>query len=68
MNAFDNGWRLQLDTLNLLNAHTNQITYAYGSLLRSDPLIPFMLPRIDAVPPVMVPTWLTCALPDTLDD
>ena len=28
----------QADALNLLNAHTNQITYAYGSLLRSDPL------------------------------
>jgi hypothetical protein len=36
--AFDNGWRVQLDGLNLLNTKTNQITYAYGSLIESDPL------------------------------
>lgn len=34
----DNGWRVQLDVLNLFNARANQITYAYGSLLRTDPL------------------------------
>ncbi|MGQ0682339.1 TonB-dependent receptor [Bradyrhizobium sp.] len=34
----DNGWRVQLDVLNLLNAKTNQITYAYGSLIRTDSL------------------------------
>ncbi|WP_291614850.1 TonB-dependent receptor [Bradyrhizobium sp.] len=34
----DNGWRIQLDALNLFNARANQITYAYGSLLRTDPL------------------------------
>jgi outer membrane receptor protein involved in Fe transport len=32
------GWRIQLDALNLFNAKTNQITYAYGSLLKSDSL------------------------------
>jgi hypothetical protein len=36
--GFDNGWRIQLDALNLFNSKTNQITYAYGSLLKSDPL------------------------------
>jgi outer membrane receptor protein involved in Fe transport len=36
--TFDNGWRIQLDALNLLNAKTNQITYAYGSLIKSDSL------------------------------
>jgi outer membrane receptor protein involved in Fe transport len=34
----DNGWRLQLDALNLFNTRANQITYAYGSLLRTDTL------------------------------
>jgi outer membrane receptor protein involved in Fe transport len=35
---WDNGWRIQLDALNLFNAKTNQITYAYGSLIKSDNL------------------------------
>jgi outer membrane receptor protein involved in Fe transport len=35
---FDNGWRIQLDALNLLNTKTNQINYAYGSLLPNDKL------------------------------
>jgi outer membrane receptor protein involved in Fe transport len=34
----DNGWRLQLDVLNLFNSRANQITYAYGSLLKTDTL------------------------------
>jgi outer membrane receptor protein involved in Fe transport len=35
---FENGWRVQLDALNLLNSRTNQITYAYGSLIKTDSL------------------------------
>ena len=35
---FANGWRIQLDGLNLLDSKTNQITYAYGSLIKSDNL------------------------------
>jgi hypothetical protein len=35
---FENGWKLQLDALNLLNAKTNQITYAYGSIIKTDSL------------------------------
>jgi outer membrane receptor protein involved in Fe transport len=35
---FDNGWKLQLDALNLFNAKTDQIAYAYGSLLKTDSL------------------------------
>jgi len=35
---FDNGWRVQLDILNLFNSNTDQASYAYGSLLKSDPL------------------------------
>ncbi|WP_441238205.1 TonB-dependent receptor [Bradyrhizobium sp. 930_D9_N1_4] len=34
----DNGWRIQLDVLNLFNTQGNQITYAYGSLLKTDTL------------------------------
>lgn len=35
---FENGWRIQLDALNLFNAKADQITYAYGSLLKTDNL------------------------------
>lgn len=35
---FDNGWRIQLDGFNLTNSHSDQIAYAYGSLLKSDTL------------------------------
>jgi outer membrane receptor protein involved in Fe transport len=35
---FENGWRIQLDVLNLLNTRANQITYAYGSLIKTDSL------------------------------
>ncbi|PDT90886.1 TonB-dependent receptor [Bradyrhizobium sp. Y36] len=34
----DNGWRVQLDVLNLLNTKASQITYAYGSMLKTDTL------------------------------
>ncbi|WP_354137240.1 TonB-dependent receptor [Bradyrhizobium sp. LB11.1] len=34
----DNGWRIQLDVLNLFDTGANQITYAYGSLLKTDTL------------------------------
>jgi outer membrane receptor protein involved in Fe transport len=32
------GWRIQLDVLNLFNTKTNQISYGYGSLLKTDSL------------------------------
>ena len=35
---FENGWRIQLDALNLFNSQANQITYAYGSLIKTDSL------------------------------
>ena len=41
---FDNGWTVQLDGLNLLNAKTNQITYAYGSLIKTDSLFNLCFP------------------------
>jgi outer membrane receptor protein involved in Fe transport len=34
----DNGWRIQLDVFNLFNTTANQITYAYGSLIRTGTL------------------------------
>ncbi len=36
--GFDNGWRIYLDILNMFNSKTNQITYAYGSIIKSDSL------------------------------
>jgi outer membrane receptor protein involved in Fe transport len=41
---FENGWRIQLDALNLLNTKANQITYAYGSLIKSDSLYNLCFP------------------------
>jgi TonB-dependent Receptor Plug Domain/TonB dependent receptor len=35
---FDNGWTLQLDGFNITNSKSDQITYAYGSLLKTDAL------------------------------
>jgi hypothetical protein len=45
---FDNGWRIQLDGFNLLNSRSDQITYAYGSLLKSDSLFAMCFPRLGA--------------------
>ena len=41
---FDNGWRIQLDALNLFNTKANQITYAYGSLIKTDSLYNLCFP------------------------
>lgn len=35
---FENGWRIQLDAYNLTDSKSDQITYAYGSLLKTDAL------------------------------
>ncbi|MGY3447728.1 TonB-dependent receptor [Bradyrhizobium sp. USDA 4353] len=40
-----NGWRIQLDVLNLFNTKANQISYGYGSLLPSDALFQACYPR-----------------------
>ena len=48
---FENGWRIQLDAFNLTNSRSDQITYAYGSLLKSDPLFAQCLANI---PPAAV--------------
>jgi outer membrane receptor protein involved in Fe transport len=45
---FDNGWRVQLDAFNLLNSRSDQITYAYGSLLKSDSLFAMCFPSTGA--------------------
>ncbi len=41
---FANGWSVRLDGLNLLNARTDQATYAYGSLLKTDSLFAMCFP------------------------
>jgi hypothetical protein len=35
---FDNGWLIQLDGFNLTNSRSDQVSFAYGSFLRSDSL------------------------------
>jgi outer membrane receptor protein involved in Fe transport len=35
---FANGWRIQLDAFNMTDSKSDQITYAYGSLLKTDAL------------------------------
>ena len=42
---FANGWRIQLDGLNLLNAKGPQAEYAYGSLLKTDSLFAMCFPK-----------------------
>jgi len=41
---FDSGWTIRLDALNMLNAKTNAITYAYGSLIKTDNLFNLCFP------------------------
>jgi hypothetical protein len=41
---FANGWRIQLDWLNLFNSWANRITYAYGSLIKTDSLYSLCYP------------------------
>jgi len=45
---FENGWRVQLDGFNLLNSKSDQITYAYGSLLKPDSLFAMCFPAAGA--------------------
>lgn len=45
---FESGWRIQLDAFNLLNSRSDQITYAYGSLLKSDSLFAMCFPAAGA--------------------
>jgi outer membrane receptor protein involved in Fe transport len=45
---FENGWRVQLDGFNLLNSESDQITYAYGSLIKSDSLFAMCFPAVGA--------------------
>jgi len=41
---FANGWRIQLDALNLLNSSSSNASYAYGALLTSDSLFAMCFP------------------------
>ena len=45
---FTNGWRIQLDALNLLNSSSYNASYAYGSLLPSDALFAKCFPASGA--------------------
>lgn len=45
---FASGWRIQLDGFNLLDSKTDQITYAYGSLLKTDSLYAMCFPSSGA--------------------
>ena len=49
---FDTGWRVQLDVLNMLNSKADQISYAYGSLIKTDNL--FTLCNSATPPPAAV--------------
>lgn len=39
-----NGWRIQLDAFNLTNSRTDQISYAYGSFIKTDSLFAMCFP------------------------
>ena len=41
---FDNGWRIQLDALNLLNSSSDNATYAYGALITRDSMFAMCFP------------------------
>ena len=41
---FANGWRVQVDAFNLTDSKTDQISYAYGSFLKSDNLFNLCFP------------------------
>ena len=45
---FTNGWRIQLDALNLLNSSSYNASYAYGALLQSDALFAKCFPSSGA--------------------
>jgi len=47
---FDNGWRVQLDAFNILDSRSDQITYAYGSLLKTDSLFAACFPAGGGAP------------------
>jgi hypothetical protein len=51
---FDNGWTIQLDGFNITNSRSDQITYAYGSLLKTDALCAQCIGPVANRPPVAV--------------
>jgi hypothetical protein len=42
------GWRVQLDAFNLTDSRTDQISYAYGSLIKTDNLFALCFPSSGA--------------------
>jgi hypothetical protein len=59
---WDNGWRVQLDGLNLLNAHADQIAYFYQSRLRNE-AAPVFDYHIHPVEPLAVRLTVSGPLP-----
>ena len=51
---FDNGWRIQLDAFNLTDSKSDQITYAYGSMLKTDALFAQCIGPTATRPPAAV--------------
>jgi outer membrane receptor protein involved in Fe transport len=47
---FENGWRIQFDAYNLTDSKSDQITYAYGSLLKTDTLYNLCFPTGGGAP------------------
>ena len=65
-----NGWRIQLDAFNLTNSHTDQISYAYGSLIKTDDLFAMCFPKSGRLPrqPQFAKTvsWTVCCIRSSL--
>ena len=63
---FDNGWRIQLDAFNILNSRSDQITYAYGSLLKTDSLFAACFLAGGGAPTVPAPVCQTGVMDQVL--
>jgi hypothetical protein len=60
---WDNGWRVQLDGLNLLNARSNQIDYYYTSRLSGEPAAGIDDHHVHPVEPLAVRLTVAGPLP-----
>jgi outer membrane receptor protein involved in Fe transport len=60
---WDNGWRIQLDGLNLLNARSNQIDYYYTSRLSGEPAAGIDDHHVHPVEPLAVRLTVAGPLP-----
>jgi outer membrane receptor protein involved in Fe transport len=51
---FANGWQIKLEGFNLTDSRSDQITYAYGSFLKSDQLFNQCFNHVGPLPPAAV--------------